>query len=44
MVPPVPVLLMTGYSDNAGAQAVAVTLDKPFSRDELIAAMARVLR
>lgn len=43
-VPPVPVLLMTGYSDHAAAQAVAVTLDKPFGRDELLAAMARVLR
>ncbi|HUQ05259.1 MAG TPA: PAS domain-containing protein [Kofleriaceae bacterium] len=43
-VPPLPMLLMTGYSDHAAAQAVAVTLDKPFSRDELIAAMARVLR
>lgn len=42
--PPVPVLLMTGYSDHSAAQAVAVTLDKPFSRDDLIAAMARVLR
>jgi CheY-like chemotaxis protein len=42
--PPVPVLLMTGYSDHAAAQAVAVTLDKPVSRDELIAAMSRVLR
>jgi hypothetical protein len=35
---------MTGYSDHAAAQAVAVTLDKPFSREELVAAMARVLR
>jgi CheY-like chemotaxis protein len=43
-VPPVPVLLMTGYSDHAAAQAVAITLDKPFGRDELLAAMARVLR
>ncbi|KAB2894186.1 MAG: PAS domain-containing protein [Kofleriaceae bacterium] len=44
MVPPVPVLLMTGYADHAAAQSVAVTLDKPFSREELIAGMARVLR
>jgi CheY-like chemotaxis protein len=43
-VPPVPVLLMTGYADHSAAQAVAITLDKPFSRDDLIAAMARVLR
>jgi CheY-like chemotaxis protein len=40
--PPVPILLMTGYADHAAAAGVAVTLNKPFSRDELIAAMARV--
>jgi two-component system, cell cycle sensor histidine kinase and response regulator CckA len=40
--PAVPILLMTGYADHAAAAGVAVTLNKPFSRDELIAAMARV--
>ena len=40
--PPLPVVLMTGYAEHAAATAVTVTLNKPFSRDELIAAMLRV--
>jgi PAS domain S-box-containing protein len=41
--PPLPVLLMTGYADHAAAAAVALTLNKPFSRDQLVEAMAQVL-
>lgn len=42
-VPPIPVVLMTGYADHGEAHDVALTLDKPFSRDELVAAIERVL-
>ncbi|MCS6921670.1 MAG: response regulator, partial [Elioraea sp.] len=42
--PDLPILLMTGYDDTGIADAVVPVLRKPFSRDELLDALSRLLR
>ncbi|WP_114376928.1 PAS domain-containing protein [Elioraea thermophila] len=42
--PNLPILLMTGYDDTGLADTVVPILRKPFSRDDLLDALARLLR
>lgn len=41
--PNLPILLMTGYDDTGTAQTLLPVLRKPFSRDDLLDALARLL-